>query len=163
MVAPPLDVGDGWAVGASSLTWFLVSLVAGRWAARLPPERLSRTGPFTRLRSWEEDGAVWQRRLRVTRWKDSVPEAGGVFAGGYPKRRIRSRATEDLRHFRRETIRAERVHWLILASTPVHLLWCRPALAAAMAVFGVLFTAPFIIIQRYNRGRLDRLIARRGG
>lgn len=156
-----VDIGDGWSVAASSLTWFLVSVVVGKWASRWPAERLARTGPVTTLRPWERQGVTWQRHLRVARWKDLVPEAGGLFAGGVPKRRIRSRSTTDLHRFRRETIRAERVHWLILASTPVHLVWCRPTVAAGMAVFGVAFTAPFIIIQRYNRGRLDGLIARR--
>lgn len=154
-------VGDGWAVAASSFTWFVVSAAVGKWASRLPAERLTRTGPITTLRRWEQNGYIWQRALRVARWKDRVPEAGGLFAGGYPKRRVRSRETSDLEHFRSETIRAERVHWLILASTPIHLLWCRPIVAAGMVAFGVLFTVPFIVIQRYNRGRLERLLARR--
>ena len=64
-------------------------------------------------------------------------------------------------HFRREPIRAARVHWLILASTPIHFLWCRPTIAAGMLAFGLVANVPFIVIQRFNRGRLDRLIARR--
>jgi hypothetical protein len=32
---------------------------------------------------------------------------------------------------------------------------------AGMAAFGVLFNAPFIVIQRFNRARLERLIAGR--
>jgi glycosyl-4,4'-diaponeurosporenoate acyltransferase len=89
-----------------------------------------------------------------------VPEAGGLF-GGFAKRRLPSRDSDGLDLFRRETIRAERVHWLILASSPVHALWCRPTVFAAMVVFGLGFTLPFIVIQRSNRGRLDRLLARR--
>lgn len=155
-----VQVPDGWAVLLSSTTWFAVSLVAGWRAARWPAERITTPGPVTRIRPWEDDGRWWQRHLRVRAWKDRVPEAGALF-GGVAKRRLPSRATGDLEMFRRETIRAERVHWLILASTPLHLLWCGPVLSAAMAAFGLAFTLPFIVIQRSNRGRLDRLLARR--
>lgn len=135
----------------------IVGFIATRWSARW----LDRAGPLTRLRRWEVGGSFWQRRLRVRAWKDRLPEAGGFFAGGAPKRRIPSRSTADLTQFKRETVRAERVHWSILASTPLHVLWCRPAVMAGMAAFGVLFNAPFIVIQRFNRARLERLIAGR--
>jgi len=155
-----VDVGDGVAVALSSATWFLVSLLVGWRAVRWPPARLE-PGPVTHLRAWERSGATWQRLLRVRRWKDAIPEAGDLFAGGRSKRHIGGRSTADLDGYRRETVRAERVHWLILASTPLHALWCRPPLFAGMVGFGVLFNAPSIVIQRYNRGRLERVLARR--
>lgn len=156
-----VEPSDAWAVTASSLTWLTVSVAVGWWANRWSAARLDRTGPLTTLRAWERGGAFWQRTLRVSRWKDRVPEAGALFAGGHSKRHLRARTTDGLVHFRRETIRAERVHWLILASTPIHLLWCRPTIAAGMLAFGLVANVPFIVIQRFNRGRLDRLIARR--
>lgn len=154
------DLPDGPAVLLSSFVWFVASFVVGLWGARWPAARVARTGPLTTIRRWEDGGRYWQRHLRVRSWKERVPEAGALF-GGFAKRKVPSRATEDLELFRRETIRGERVHWLIAASTPLHLVWCGPGLFAAMVVFGVVFTAPFIVIQRSNRGRLDRLIARR--
>ena len=56
--------------------------------------------------------------------------------------------TAALQAFRRETIRAERVHWCIAATGPLHLLWCRPTVGVGMVAFGVLFDAPFIVVQR---------------
>lgn len=156
-----VQLDDGWAVALSSVTWLGVSLAFGAWAASWPADRLATTGPVTTLRGWEASGAWWQRHLRVRRWKDALPEAGALFAAGRSKRHLDSPSTADLARFRVETVRAERVHWLILASTPVHLIWCRPAIAAGMVAFGVLFNVPFIVIQRYNRGRLDAVLARR--
>jgi glycosyl-4,4'-diaponeurosporenoate acyltransferase len=155
-----VDVGDGVAVALSSVTWFLASFAIGCVAVRWPASVLE-PGPVTRLRGWERSGATWQRRLRVRRWKDAVPEAGDLFSGGRSKRHIGGRSTPELEAYRRETVRAERVHWLILATTPVHAVWCRPLVFAFMAAFGVLFNAPSIVIQRYNRGRLDGVLARR--
>lgn len=156
-----VQVSDGVAVAISAVVWAGVSVGVGWWATTWPPERLQTTGPFTTLRAWERDGVFWDRFLRVRRWKDTVPEAGGVFPRGRSKRRLDSGATSVLDGFRRETIRAERVHWLILASTPVQFIWCRPAIAAGMVAFGLAFNVPFIIIQRFNRGRVDRILERR--
>lgn len=152
---------DAIAVTVSVLMWVLTSVVMGRWAVTWPDDRLDHTGPLTTLRTWERDGGSWQRWLRVLRWKDRLPEAGAAFAGGRAKRRIGTSRSEDLRAFRRETVRAERVHWLIMASGPLHLLWCRPTVGAGMVGFGVAFDLPFILVQRVNRGRIDRILRRR--
>lgn len=151
---------DGVAVLISALTWMLTSVVVGWWAARWPLERLATPGPVTRLRAWEDDGAWWQRHLRVRRWRDLLPEAGALF-GDFSKRHLGSRRSEDLDRFRREALRAERVHWTVMATSPVHAAWCRPTVAAGMLAFGVVANVPCIVVQRSNRGRLDRLLRRR--
>lgn len=156
-----VHLDDVWQVVASSLAWAGVSVVVGWWANRWSPERLARPGPVTTLRSWEHGGAWWQRHLRVRRWKDLVPEAGGAMPGGRSMRHLEARTPDGLVRFRGETVRAERVHWLIWASLPVHLVWCRATVFIGMAAFAVALNAPFIVIQRYNRGRLDTLIAAR--
>lgn len=151
---------DGVAVLISSAVWLGVSVLVGWVGARWPLERLARPGPITRLRSWEDDGAWWQRHLRVRRWRDLLPEAGALF-GGYSKAHLPSRRSRDLERFAREALRAERVHWSVMASAPVHLVWCRPTVAAGMFGFAVVANAPCIIVQRANRGRLGRLLRRR--
>lgn len=158
---PPVVLSDGTQVLVSSLAWLLTSVAIGAWATRWSPERLADTGVVTTLRDWEDHGRWWQRNLRVRRWKDLVPEAGGVMPGGRSMRRLARPGREGLATFRAETVRAERVHWLIAASVVVHLVWCRGAVFAGMVLFAVVFNAPFIVIQRYNRGRIDGLLARR--
>jgi glycosyl-4,4'-diaponeurosporenoate acyltransferase len=154
-------LADGWQVLLSSFTWAAVSVVVGWWALRWSPERLDRPGFLTRLRSWEADGRWWERHLRVSRWKDRLPEAGAVMPGGRSMRHLEARTPEGLARFARESMRAERVHWLIWSSLVLHLLWCRPTVFAGMAVFAWALNAPFIVIQRSNRGRIDRLAATR--
>lgn len=152
---------DGLAVAVSVVVWIATSFTVGRLAVGWSDERLEHVGPVLRIRSWEDGGRFWQRHLRVLAWKDRIPEAGAFFAGGRAKRSIGRPRSEALRSFRRETVRAERVHWLIAASGPLHLLWCRPTVGLGMIAFGVLFDAPFIVVQRANRGRIERVLARR--
>lgn len=155
-----VELGDPWAIWLSAAIAAALSLLAGWWATAWPVSRVARVGPLTRLRGWERDGRWWNRHLAVRRWKDALPEAGALF-GGYAKDHIRSRATADLDRFRAETIRAERVHWLSAATGVLHVVWCRPPVAAVLAVLGLVGNAPFIISQRTNRGSLDRLLRRR--
>lgn len=154
-------LSDGWTVALSAMTWLGVSLAVGRVAVGWSTERVSRSGPLTNIRRWERDGRFWQRWFRVLRWKDALPEAGEFFGGGQSKRRLGSRSSDSLVAFQGETIRAERVHWLIMASGPAQLLWCRPTVGALMVAFGVGFNAPFIVVQRSNRARLERILRRR--
>ncbi len=136
-----------------------IGLALGWWATHWSAERVGHDGPLTRLRAWERGGDGWMR-IGVHRWKDDVPEAGALF-GGEAKRRLRSARDEDLVRFVGETRRAERVHWLHASSGPLFGLAFPAPIAVAMVISAVLFNAPFIVIQRYNRGRLLRILARR--
>ncbi len=156
-----VHLDDGWQVLASSVAWVVASFTVGFLAVRWSGERLAHTGPLTTLRRWEDGGAWWQRHLRVRHWKDLLPEAGGFMPGGRSMRHLEARTTEGLARFRGETVRAERVHWLIGSSLSLHLIWCSPTVFVGMAVFAIALNAPFIVIQRYNRGRLEALIAAR--
>lgn len=156
-----LRLSDGPAVVLSSLIWFVTSLLVGWRSVRWSKSRLGRRGVFTQLRDWEDGGRFWQRTTRVRSWKARLPQAGALFTGGTAMDRLSSRSTGDLEEFWLATVRAERVHWLIFASTPLHWIWCRPALAVGMTAFGVAFNAPCVIVQRYNRAALQRILSRR--
>jgi glycosyl-4,4'-diaponeurosporenoate acyltransferase len=126
---------------------------------RLPLARLQHDTWLLRPRSVERGGRLYARRLHIQRWKDHLPEAGALFAGGVSKRTV----TRDLDRFAAETRRAEYGHWLAIACTPVFALWNPPVGLALMAAYSLLVNVPFIAIQRYNRPRAQRILARRAG
>ena len=149
--------------GAAS--WAVWSTVCGYAAHRIPRARLERDGPLLRLRPWERGGRTYDRWLHVTTWKDRLPEAGALFRGGFSKRAAR----HDRAHLEEllvATRRAERAHWAILALAPTFFLWI-PAfampwwLATTMFAYGVVANVPCIVVQRYNRGRLARILSPR--
>ncbi len=104
-----------------------------------------------------ERGGRLYERLRIRRWKDRLPEAGALFAGGVSKRRLAG----DLERFAAETRRAEYGHWLAMAFAPVFALWNPLMGLVLMATYSVVVNAPFIAIQRYNRQRAQRVLTRR--
>ena len=134
--------------------WGLIHTATGYAAHRLPPRRLERDGWLLRIRRGEVDR---YRRLGIRRWKDRLPEAGALFPGGISKRHV----GDALEVFVRETRRAELAHWWAMAGGPLSALWNPLAGVVLMVGYGVGVNAPFIVIQRYNRGRALRLLSRR--
>lgn len=142
------------------VAWGVFHAATGYAAHRLGEERLGRDGWLLRPRRFEEGGHWYRRRLRVHRWKDRVPEAGALFAGGMSKRRLPGRDAAGLQLFVRETRRAELAHWWAMACGPVFVLWNPPLAATLLIAYGVLINLPFILIQRYNRFRLQSILRR---
>ena len=155
-----LHLSDAAAVGVSIVAWLLIGLVSGYYFNRLPVSRFAHDNIVTRPRPFEADGAFYQRRLRIRRWKDRMPEAGDFFPGGFSKRHLINRSEEHLNRFVAETRRAEMVHWTNLCAGPIFLIWCRPLVGGLMVLFGVVSQLPFIAIQRFNRARLDQVLTR---
>jgi glycosyl-4,4'-diaponeurosporenoate acyltransferase len=114
------------------------------------------TGP----RRFEAGGGWYRRRLRIHRWKDRLPEAGGMFEGGVSKRALPGHDVDGLTLFVRETRRAELAHWWALCCSPLFVLWNPPLAAGLLVAYGVLVNLPFILIQRYNRFRTQSLVRR---
>lgn len=156
---PVIDLSSPVVVVLNVLAWALIHTGTGYAMHRLPPGRLGSDGPVLRARVLERDGRIYER-LHIRRWKDRLPEAGALFAGGVSKRRLPGRDPADLELFAIETRRAERAHWLALVLGPIAVVWNPPVGAVAMIAYGVVVNAPFIVVQRYNRLRIARLLRR---
>lgn len=144
------------------VAWGAFHALTGYAAHRLPDRRLARDGWLLRQRRFEDGGRFYRRRLRIQRWKDRLPEAGALFAGGMSKRALPAYDAAGLELFARETRRAELGHWWALACGPVFVLWNPPLAAALLIGYGVVVNLPFILIQRYNRFRIEALLGRLG-
>jgi glycosyl-4,4'-diaponeurosporenoate acyltransferase len=59
-----------------------------------------------------------------------------------------------------ETRRAELVHWALLPAGLLTALWLPPAGVLLNLLFSLLFNLPCLLLQRYNRSRLRRCLAR---
>ena len=158
-----LVMPHGLTVVVDIVAWGVFHAGTGYAAYRLDDRRLSRDGWLLRPRRFETAGRWYRRWLRVHRWKDKVPEAGGLFRGGVSKRQLPGRDIAGLQRFVRETRRAELAHWWAMWCGPVFVLWNPPLAAGLLVGYGVLVNLPFIAIQRYNRFRIlaltERLVA----
>ena len=148
-------------IAVDVVAWGVFHAATGYAAHRLDDARLSRDGWLLRIRPFEAGGRWYRRWLRVPRWKDRLPEAGDLFRGGVSKQHLPSYGLAGLQVFARETRRAELAHWWALCCGPVFALWNPPLATALLVTYGVVANLPFIVIQRYNRARIEALLGRR--
>lgn len=143
------------------VAWGLIHAGTGYLAHRVSLRWLSRDRWLFREWVIERGGRLYTRTLRITRWKDRLPEAGALFTGGISKRHVTDAADGGLERFAAETRRAELGHWLAAAAGPLFVLWNPPAVVPLMVLYGVLVNAPFVAVQRYNRIRASRVLRAR--
>jgi glycosyl-4,4'-diaponeurosporenoate acyltransferase len=150
-----LSFSDEIIIAVNVVAWFAWSVGVGYVGHRLPIERFTVDSWLTKLRRFERDGRWYERRLRIKRWKDRLPEAGAFFGGGFSKRSVRR---VDLDRYLVETRRAETVHWAAMSLTPVFAIWNPPWAMVAIVVYALAANGPCLLVQRYNRARLVRIL-----
>jgi glycosyl-4,4'-diaponeurosporenoate acyltransferase len=89
-----------------------------------------------------------------------IPEAGTFFADGFSKRRVVTRDPAYLERFLIETRRAELAHWLVMVIAAVFVLWNPWWMVMIMVAYAFVANIPCLLVQRYNRARLLRVLAR---
>jgi glycosyl-4,4'-diaponeurosporenoate acyltransferase len=144
------------------VAWGLIHASVGYFVHRLSPDRFAADNWLWRERAVEDGGRLYVRRFRIKRWKRLLPEAGDVFRGGFNKRRLAATDDAYLTRYVGETRRAELGHWLTMAPAPLFFLWNPWPVGVLMTfAYAPLVNGPCILSQRYNRIRLQRVMARR--
>lgn len=148
------------------IVWILVLNVAG-WLAI----QLGLAWTFTKLSArwfnpgkacaWELGGRFYEDRFAIKRWKDRLPDAARWFGGGFAKRTLAGSDPDYLQRFIRETWRGELCHWAAIACAPAFFLWNPWWADSIIVAYALAANLPCILVQRYNRQRLRRLLDRR--
>ena len=135
--------------GTGILGFLLGRIVPKRWfcADRFP----------FRVRPWEQK--LYQA-LRVKQWQNKVPDMSRIFSKLMPPKRLTPEMMEELPRMIEETCVAELIHAL-LSLTGLGFLWIVPGVWGALwtAAYILLGNVAYIMIQRYNRPRLQKLLA----
>ncbi len=109
-----------------------------------------------------EKEARFYRLLRVKDWQSKVPDMSKIFVRIMPPKRINAETLTDLPRMLAETCVAELIHVMLsLAGLACLWIWPGPGGALFTAAYLLLGNVPFILIQRYNRPRLQKLLDRR--
>lgn len=101
---------------------------------------------------WEKGGRIYLK-LGIRKWKDRLPDMSRLMPD-----MVRKDLGSDPAVLVQETCVAECVHWaLTLLSAGIFFLWRSGWAALLWLVYNVLGNVSFIVIQRYNRPRLQKL------
>jgi len=125
-----------------------------------PNKLLNPNNKLFREKSWESGGDIYQRFLRVRRWKDALPELSDIMKKLFPKKKIKTFDTEYLQSYIIESCRAELTHFCIIWASLLFPLWTGFSESLVIIYISIILNLPFIIIQRYNRPRIQRLLMR---
>jgi len=110
--------------------------------------------------SFEKGGNLYCA-LGVRKWKDSFPDMSVIVPFLMPSKKLpKTRSATQIRLMIQETCVAEWTHWMLcIIGFGCVFLW-KKAGGWLLAVLYALGNIPYIIIQRYNRPKLIRLLHR---
>ena len=110
---------------------------------------------FYQARKWENDGKIYNDVLKINRWKDLLPQHIGK--DGFSKSHLTDVSVDYLDEFIMETCRGEWNHSMNCLFAVVLFAMNNIFTAFILSVLLFIGNLPFVIIQRYNRFRLQKL------
>lgn len=134
---------------------------SGFLLGRLMPKRLFRAGRFPfRLYAWEQEGKIYNR-IGIRRWKEKVPDMSAILPWVMPSKKLPQNPTaEHVERMVQETCVAEWIHGLLcILGFGCVFIW-KGFWGWAVSVLYLLGNLPDILIQRYNRPKLVRILER---
>ena len=152
-----IELPIGWIVALNVVGWLGIQMGLAWAFTRMPVAWFNPGSGF----AWEQCGRFYERVCGIKLWKDRLPDAAGWFGGGFAKGTLAGKRADYLRRFIRETWRGELCHWFALGCAPVFFLWNPWWGDLIIVVYALAANLPCILAQRYNRARLQQLLARR--
>ena len=139
-----------YAAALGVLSFFLGRLLPKRW---LHPEKF----PF-RTYTWEDK--LW-KALQIRKWQAKVPDMSRLFKKLMPEKKLTQQTVQELPLMIEETCVAELTHGLLcIAGLFLLKIWPGTGGVFLTVIYIVFGNLPFLLIQRYNRPRLQKLLAR---
>ena len=142
-----------------SLFVFILISVALTFICEKLPDRICDYKKWLfRERKWEKGGRIYERFFRVKHWKSKVPDISDFMKWRFSKKHLGRLNDNYLCTFLIESCRSEFTHWMIILSTMLFGLWEDVLTTSGMFFLACFLNLPYIIIQRYNRPRLRKLL-----
>ena len=140
------------------LIFVLISLAMTVIGEKIPNKIYFYKKWLFRERKWENGGRIYENCFKVKRWKSKLPDISDFVKWRFNKKHLVKVDNEYLSIFLTESCKSEFTHWMIIMSTAFFNFWNDTATTILMLVFSCVLNLPYIIIQRYNRPRVIRLL-----
>jgi glycosyl-4,4'-diaponeurosporenoate acyltransferase len=140
--------------------WLFVQGLVGFISAHLPPRLIDPRRRIYQTRRWEKDGSIYQRWFRIKNWKPIVWDAGRVFQKDFRKDHVDAADPQHLDRWIVETCRAEWCHRVTFVFILPLFSFNPPGMMYFWVLYDSLLNLVPIVVQRYNRPRLVRLMRR---
>jgi glycosyl-4,4'-diaponeurosporenoate acyltransferase len=139
------------------LAWLLIQLSIAKLSLKISSKFLKEFKLFKVLK-FEEEPSIYQTIFKIRYWKDKLPEGSKIVNAKTSKKQLDNSKQEYLNDFLIEINRGELAHWLQIIPAPLFFLFNLEWVGWLMIVYALAFNLPFIMIQRFNRARLIRVL-----
>lgn len=123
----------------------------------LPRKNFDYTAFPYRSFKWERNGDIYHKIL-IQKWKDRVPDMSKYVKTMFAKEIVSPRDPEYTRRLILETCVAELIHYVLILISPIFTQYLNGVYGYVGMIVYALGNVPFILIQRYNRPRLIKLM-----
>ncbi len=153
-----LELSNVWIVVLNALGIPAIHLGISWLFTKLDRERFDAASWLFRGRPIEEGGVIYQTLFRIRSWKHLLPDAAPWF-DGFAKGKLADKDPAYLRAFIAETCRGEAAHYAQIPGILLTLIWNPwPVAAIVMIVYAFASNLPCLILQRFTRARLKKLL-----
>ena len=156
-----IDLPILWIILLDIAAWFFFHMSISLLCMKISDEWFAKPHSLFQPFAWEKQGAIWQRLFRIKKWKKYLPDGSSIVKSAYNKTYLHGKDNQTLAKFIIETRRAELTHWLLIPPAFVFFIWNPLWAGVVMLIYAGVANLPFIIVQRYNRPRLERIQQRK--
>lgn len=107
---------------------------------------------------WEKKGNIYDQFFKVHFWKKYLPDGGAFVKGELKLRHLDFSSEQNMVEFLTASCRAETSHWLSIFPFWMFGFFIPPIGVWYMFIYALIANMPCIIVQRYNRPRITKLI-----
>ncbi len=138
--------------------WPIIQAVNAYICHKIKDEKFSfELFPFKPFQ-WEKRGTVYNQFLKVHCWKKYLPDGAAFVKGELKMRHLDFSSDQNIVRFLTASCRGESSHWLSIFSFWVFGIFIPPIGVFYMFIYTLTANLPCIIVQRYNRPRITKLI-----
>lgn len=141
------------------IAWVFFHLSIGYGSSKIPLEKLNPDRRFFQTFKWEQEGRIYEKLFNVRSWKHLIPNGSALYKDAFSIRRLSKSSPEYLRRWLKESVRSEICHWLMIPPSLFFFLWNNVLVSWLMVLYAFLNNLVPIILQRYNRPRMRKLLA----
>ncbi len=151
------SISSGWELFWLDVFIYIVQQIARVFIDYLLPKSWSDSSRWWfQCFAWEDGGKFYEKYFKVSYWKDFLPVVNGL--NEVDKSHLQSLEPEYLESFIHDINLGESNHVRSIIMTGIFIIWNPPGMFFLIFTLSFLGHLPFIIIQRYNRPRMQRLL-----
>jgi len=150
-----------WTIIIDSFAWAFFQISISFFTLSLPERYFQKQTFIYPAGKWGNEGQFWQTHFDIKNWAKIIPDGTRILKEGFYKKNLQQKEANYLETFILETKRAELTHWLSILPSVLFFLWNPVWLGWIMVIYALLFNVPIILVQRYNRPRLERVLNRK--